>query len=50
MKNWKTSLSGLVAAILQACKTIVPPEFSVIFDAASGLALALLGYFAADKK
>jgi len=49
MANWKTSLAGLVAALAVASKSMWP-EFSAIADAVAGLALALLGYFASDKK
>ena len=47
--NWKTSLSGVFAALLQLGKQVLPAEFHPVLDAASAFAIALLGYFAKDK-
>jgi hypothetical protein len=49
MVNWKTTVFGALAAILPYLRGAVPPEYSAIVDAASALAIALLGLFAADK-
>lgn len=48
--NWKTTLFGALAAILPYARAIVPEQFSHIADAAAALAVALMGYFAADKQ
>ena len=47
--NWKTSAAGLVAALLQLAKTVLPSELAPVFDTGAAFAIALLGYFAADK-
>lgn len=49
MKNWKTTLCGLVSAILlylAGMPDFLP--FQQILQGASGLALAAMGYFAKD--
>jgi hypothetical protein len=48
--NWKTTIFGALAAIIPYIRGIVPEEFQAIADAAAALALALMGYFAADRK
>jgi hypothetical protein len=48
--DWRTSIAGLLAAVLPWVRGIVPEALAPIVDAASSLALALLGYFAADKR
>ena len=50
MLNWKTTVAGLIAAVAPILKGIVPSALAPICDAGMALALALLGYFAADKK
>jgi hypothetical protein len=49
MINWKTSIAGFLAAVLPWVRGIVPEALVPIVDAVSSLALALLGYFAADS-
>lgn len=49
MVNWKTSVAGLVAALAQWAKSVLPPDLAILADAISGLALAVLGYFSKDK-
>lgn len=48
-ENWKTTLFGLISAISVALKAVVPAPLAPVLDAISLLAIALLGYFAADK-
>ena len=48
--NWKTTLFGFLAAVIPYVRGIIPVELTAVADAASALALALMGYFAADKK
>lgn len=45
--NWKTTLSGLVAALLPWAKQVWP-KYALLFDAGGSFAVACLGYFAAD--
>jgi hypothetical protein len=46
--NWKTSIAGLVAAIIPWLKGVFP-DFGGILDGVQSLAFALLGYFAKDN-
>lgn len=48
--DWKTTVAGLVAALLPFAKGILPVALAPIVDAVATLALVLLGYFAADRK
>lgn len=50
MANWKTTLAGLLAAVAPIAAGAVPAAFHDIVTYAGALALALLGYFANDKK
>jgi len=49
MTDWKTTVTGLLAALLPWLKTLVP-DLATILDAAGALALALFAYFAKDKE
>ncbi len=49
MTDWKTTVTGLLAALLPWLKTLVP-DLAPILDAAGSLALALFAYFAKDKE
>lgn len=49
MKNLKTTIAGLVAALLPFVRGVVPEALVPIVDGVAALALALVGYFAADK-
>ena len=49
MVNLKTTIAGAIAGAFQLVGQLFP-EYKAIADAASALAMALLGYFAADKK
>jgi hypothetical protein len=49
MFNWKTTVFGALAALLPYVKSVLPAEFGQIADGVAALALALMGYFAADK-
>lgn len=48
MKNWKTTIAGLVAAAAAGIKTQFP-EYSAACDFVSYIAVLALGFFAADK-
>lgn len=45
MKDWKTTLPGLLAAASQAAK-LVAPQYAAICDGVTALAVAVLGFFA----
>lgn len=50
MKNWKTTLSGLLAGLpllLNQIAPVLPPKYAAI---ATGVGLVLTGYFAVDGK
>lgn len=49
MKNWKTTLSGILAGLAQFAKTQWP-EHATLFDTLTGIGLALVGVFAHDAK
>jgi len=49
MLNYKTTIAGLIAAVLPWLGSVFP-DLKVIFDAAGSFALVLLGYFAKDAK
>ena len=48
MKDWKTTVAGLLAAVLPWMKTIFP-DLGTVLDALGTLALAVFAYFAKDK-
>jgi len=48
MKDWKTTVAGLLAALLPWLKTVFP-DLGTILDAAGTLALAIFAYFAKDR-
>jgi hypothetical protein len=48
MKSWKTSISGLVAAVLMAL-AVQFPEYKTVLETASAFSVALLGFFSKDK-
>jgi len=48
MKDWKTTVSGLLAGLCPVLGNVFP-KYASIFQSAGGLALMLLGYHAADK-
>ncbi len=49
MKDWKTTTSGVLAALCQIAKAFVKPEYQPALDAATGVFLGSLGYHAVDK-
>jgi hypothetical protein len=49
MKNWKTTLCGIISAAPQAAKLFWPDIPTPIFDVISTVAIAVAFYFAKDK-
>jgi len=49
MKNWKTTLGGLVAAIGPIVAPVLPPQWSWIGAALTALGTGFLGYSAKDS-
>jgi hypothetical protein len=49
MTDWKTTVTGVLAALLPWLKTVVP-DLATVLDATGTLALALFAYFAKDKE
>lgn len=45
MKDWKTTIPGLVAAIATALAPVIPPRYAPICVAVNAAALAILGVF-----
>lgn len=48
MKNWKTTLLGVLSAVALAIKPSFP-DFGGIIDGLSAMFIGLLGYFAKDN-
>ena len=47
MMNWKTTVTGVIAALAQSIGPAFP-KYQGIIDGVKALALALMGFFAAD--
>lgn len=50
MKNWKTTLGGLLAALGQGLALSLPAEFLWISQALVGIGVLVMGYAASDAK
>lgn len=50
MKNWKTTLGGLLAALGQGLGINLPPEYLWISQALVGIGVLVMGYAASDAK
>jgi len=50
MKNWKTTLGGLLAALGQGLGLSLPPEYIWISQALVGIGVLVMGYAASDAK
>lgn len=46
--NWKTTVSGMIAAVAPLIRGLVPVELAPVVDGVQMIAIALLGYFARD--
>lgn len=49
MRDKKTTIAGLVAALAPWLKTVLPDALAPAVDAVATLALLAVGYFAADR-
>lgn len=50
LKDWKTTLAGLLASSLPYVRGFVPEAYQGVVDAVTALSLALMGVFAGDRK
>lgn len=49
MKNAKTTVSGLVAALAPWLRSVLPAELAPVVDGVATLAVLAMGWFAADR-
>ena len=48
MADLKTTITGVLAALIPWLKGILPQKYAGLLDGVQSIALALLGWFAAD--